>query len=92
MLLVIKVCVDENRETSDSLTDEQIKDFEMMYDFITKMGLEENPLPLDFETHTRMKIVKHFHPKLNNEIAWILILVSKNHRCQCQFSNCRTAC
>ena len=25
-----------------------------------------------------MKSEKHFYPKLNNEIAWILILVSKN--------------
>ena len=39
-----------------------------------------------------MKIVKHFYPKIKNEIAWILILVSKNHRCQYRFSNCRTAC
>lgn len=49
LLLVIKGCVDETRETSDSLMAEQIKDFETMYDYITKMGLEENPPPLDFD-------------------------------------------
>jgi len=32
LLLVIKGFGDETRETSDSLTDEQIKDFETMHD------------------------------------------------------------
>jgi hypothetical protein len=55
LLLVIKGCVDETRETSDSLTTEQIKDFETMYDYITKMGLEENPPPLDFDTKPKKR-------------------------------------
>ena len=50
LLLIIKECVDETKETSDSLTAEQINDFEMMYDDIIKKGLEENPPPLDFDT------------------------------------------
>ena len=55
LLLVIKDCVDETRETSDSLTPEQIKDFETMYDYITKMGLEENPPPLDLDTKPKKR-------------------------------------
>ena len=49
LLLIIKECVDETKETSDSLTGEQINDFEMMYDDIIKKGLDENPPPLDFD-------------------------------------------
>ena len=55
LLLVIKGCVDETRETSDSLTPGQIKDFETMYDYITKMGLEENPPPLDLNTKPKKR-------------------------------------
>ena len=55
LLLVIKGCVDETRETSDSLAPEQIKDFETMYDYITKMGLEENPPPLDLDTKPKKR-------------------------------------
>ncbi len=55
LLLVIKGCVDETRETSDSLTPRQIKDFETMYDYITKMGLEENPPPLDLDTKPKKR-------------------------------------
>jgi transposase len=55
LLLIIKGCVDETRETSDSLTAEQIIDFEKMYDYITKKGLEENPPPLDFDTKTKKR-------------------------------------
>lgn len=55
LLLVIKGCVDETRETSDSLTPEQIKDFEAMYDCTTKMGLEENPPPLDLDTKPKKR-------------------------------------
>lgn len=55
LLLVIKDCVDETRETSDSLTPEQIKDFETKYDYITKMGLEENPPPLDLDTKPKKR-------------------------------------
>jgi len=55
LLLVIKGCVDETRETSDSLTARQIKDFETMYDYITKMGLEENPPPLDLDTKPKKR-------------------------------------
>jgi transposase len=55
LLLAIKGCVDETRETSDSLTPKQIKDFETMYDYITKMGLEENPPPLDFDTKPKKR-------------------------------------
>jgi len=55
LLLVIKDCVDETRETSDSLMPEQIKDFETMYDYITKMGLEENPPPLDLDTKPKKR-------------------------------------
>ena len=55
LLLVIKGCVDETRETSDSLMAEQIKDFETMYDYITKMGLEENPPPLDLDTKPKKR-------------------------------------
>lgn len=55
LLLVIKGCVDETRETSDSLTPGQIKDFETMYDYITKMGLEENPPPLDLDTKPKKR-------------------------------------
>jgi len=55
LLLVIKGCVDETRETSDSLMAKQIKDFETMYDYITKMGLEENPPPLDLDTKPKKR-------------------------------------
>lgn len=55
LLLSIKGCIDETREMSDSLTTEQIRDFEMMYDYITKMGLEENPLPLDLDTKPKKR-------------------------------------
>ena len=55
LLLVIKACVDETRETSDSLTAKQIIDFERMYDHITKKGLEENPPPLDFDTKPKKR-------------------------------------
>ena len=55
LLLVIKGCVGEIRETSDSLTAKQINDFEMMYDHITKMGLKENPLPLDLNTRPKKR-------------------------------------
>jgi len=55
LLLVIKGCVDETRETSDSLTYGQIKYFETMYDYITKMGLEENPPPLDLDTKPKKR-------------------------------------
>ncbi len=55
MLLIIKGCVDETRETSDSLTAEQIKDFETMYDYITKMGQEENPPPLISNTEPKKR-------------------------------------
>jgi len=55
LLLIIKGCVDETRETSDSLIPEQIKDFETMYDYITKMGLEENPPPLDLDTKPKRR-------------------------------------
>ena len=55
LLLLIKDCVDETRETSDSLMPEQIKDFETMYDYITKMGLEENPPPLDLDTKPKKR-------------------------------------
>jgi len=55
LLLIIKGCVDETRETSDSLTPRQIKDFEMMYEYITKMGLEENPPPLDLDTKPKKR-------------------------------------
>ncbi len=55
LLLVIKGCVDETRETSDSLMAEPIKDFETMYDYITKMGLEENPPPLDLDTKPKKR-------------------------------------
>lgn len=55
LLLAIKECVDETRETSDSLTADQIRDFEMMYDYITKMGLEENPPPLDLDTKPKRR-------------------------------------
>ena len=55
LLLIIKGCVDETRETSDSLTAKQIIDFEKMYDYITKKGLEENPPPLDFDTKPKKR-------------------------------------
>jgi len=55
LLLVIKGCVDETRETSDSLMADQIKDFETMYDYITKMGLEENPPSLDLDTKPKKR-------------------------------------
>ncbi len=55
LLLIIKGCVDETRETSDSLTAEQIKDFETMYDYITKMGQEENPPPLISNTEPKKR-------------------------------------
>lgn len=55
LLLAIKGCVDETRETSDSLTAEQISDFKTMYDNIIKMGLEENPPPLDFDTQPKKR-------------------------------------
>jgi transposase len=55
LLITIKGCVDETRETSDSLTPRQIKDFEMMYEYITKMGLEENPPPLDLDSKPKKR-------------------------------------
>ncbi|MDF1534283.1 MAG: transposase, partial [Methanosarcinaceae archaeon] len=55
LLLVIKGCVDETRETSDSLTPKQINDFETMYDYITKMGLEENPPHFDLNTKPKKR-------------------------------------
>ncbi len=55
LLLVIKGCVDETREMSDSLMTEQIKDFETMYDYITKKGLEENPQLLDFDAQPKKR-------------------------------------
>ena len=55
LLLIIKGCVDETRETSDYLTAKQIIDFEKMYDYITKKGLEENPPPLDFDTKPKKR-------------------------------------
>lgn len=55
LLLAIKGCVDETKETSDSLTAEQINDFETMYDNIIKMGLKENPPPLGFDTQPKKR-------------------------------------
>ncbi|HJH30273.1 MAG TPA: IS66 family transposase [Methanosarcinaceae archaeon] len=55
LLIIIKECVDETKETSDSLTAEQINDFEMMYDDIIKKGLEENPPPLDLDTKPKKR-------------------------------------
>ena len=55
LLLGIKVCVDETRETSDSLTAKQIIDFERMYDDITKKGLIENPPILDIDTKPKKR-------------------------------------
>ncbi len=46
LLLDIKRCVDETRNTSDNLETDQIRDFVEKYDAITKIGLEENPPPL----------------------------------------------
>lgn len=53
LLICIKKCVDETRDKSDRLGMEQIKNFEVMYDSITKMGLEENQSLLD--SHTQPK-------------------------------------
>jgi transposase len=47
LLIGIKKCMDETRDKSDGLWMEQIKNFEAMYDSITKMGLEENQSSLD---------------------------------------------
>ena len=55
LLLAIKGCVDKTKETSDSLTAEQINDFETMYDNIIKMGLGENPPPLDLDTQPKKR-------------------------------------
>lgn len=55
LLLVIKGCVDEMQQTSDSLTPNMIKNFEVMYDYIIKMGLEENPPPLDCNTNQKKR-------------------------------------
>ena len=46
LLLEIKKCVDETRDQSNCLGVKQIRHFEVMYNDITKMGLEENPPPL----------------------------------------------
>ena len=37
------------------MTAEQINDFEMMYDYIIKKGLDENPPPLDFDTKPKKR-------------------------------------
>ncbi|MDO9517810.1 MAG: IS66 family transposase [Methanosarcinaceae archaeon] len=55
LLLVIKACVDETRETSDYLNAKQIEDFEQSYGCITKKGLEENPPHLDFDTQLKKR-------------------------------------
>jgi len=55
LLLVINDCVEEMRRVSDSLTPNQIKDFEMLYDYIIEMGLEENPPPLECNTNPKKR-------------------------------------
>jgi transposase/uncharacterized coiled-coil protein SlyX len=46
LLFEIKDCVDETRKVYDNLEPDQIRVFEEKYDVITKIGFEENPLPL----------------------------------------------
>jgi hypothetical protein len=49
LLLEIKSCVNETRKISDHLEPDQIRDFEEKYDTIIKIGLGENPPPLNLQ-------------------------------------------
>ena len=45
LLLEIKTCVDNLRDTHSELPKEQLADFERRYDEIVTQGMQENPLP-----------------------------------------------
>lgn len=55
LLIEIKKCVDKARETSDCLENEQLTYFEAKYDEIIKIGLEENPPPLDYQIEPKKR-------------------------------------
>ena len=67
LLLIIKGCVDETRGTSDSLTVERIKDFETMYDCITKRNWKKIHR-LWILIHNQRSVVERNRP--NRKIFW----------------------